>query len=200
VKEIAEALADTNGAWGHVKADARLDRAPSSAVTSEGSRWTSVAMRFACLVLAAGMTIQVHAGSTLAPGKNYAQELVNQTLAKYRDLLVVAMHVRPPGASENVIIASNIGRIGKRADAEDRQVITTGENLAKVNRSGDRFEVELVLRDAAGKAIGAIAIVFSYKAGDDKKALEERAEAIRDELSKQIEGAAALMQPHRVVR
>jgi hypothetical protein len=124
---------------------------------------------------------------------------VNQTLAKYPDLLVVAMHVTPPGASENVIIASNIGRIGKRADAEDRQVITTGENLAKVNQSGDRFEVELVLRDASGKSIGAIAIVFPYTAGDDKKVLEQRAEAIRDDLGRQIAGVAVLVQPHRAV-
>jgi hypothetical protein len=152
-------------------------------------------MRFACLVLAAAVALPLHAGSELAPTRIYAQELVNQTLARHPDLLVVAMHVTPPGASENVIIASNIGRIGKRADAEDLKVITTGQTLAKVNKNGDRFEVELVLQDASRKPIGALAIVFPYKAGDDEKLFEHRADMIRDELGKQIPSVANLVQP-----
>src|SRR5437667_3069397 len=99
-------------------------------------------VRLVCLALAWAIAWPLHADSTLAPERIYAQELVNQTVASHPDLLVVAMHVTPPGDSENVIIASNIGRIGKRADAEDRRVIDTGETLAKVNKYGDRFEVE----------------------------------------------------------
>ena len=72
--------------------------------------------RLAFLMLALAIAWPLHAGSTLAPEKIYAQELVNATMAAHPDLLVVAMHVTPPGASENVIIASNIGRIGKKAD------------------------------------------------------------------------------------
>jgi len=59
-----------------------------------------------------------------------------------------------------VIVASNVGRIGKKADAEDLKVIRAGETLAKVNKNGDRFEVELLLLDASGNPIGALAIVF----------------------------------------
>src|SRR5689334_16575191 len=76
---------------------------------------------------------------TLTPRKIYAQTLVNQIIKEYPDLLVVTMHVTPPNESENVVIASNVGRIGKRADAEDLRVIRTGETLAKVNKNGDRF-------------------------------------------------------------
>lgn len=154
-------------------------------------------LRFAWLVLAAAVTLPLYAGSELAPAKIYAQQLVNQTIATYPDLLVVAMHVKPPGASDNVIIASNIGRIGKKADVEDLRVITTGETLMKVNRNGDRFEVELVLHDASRKPIGALAIVFPYKAGDDKTLFEQRARMIRDELGRQIAGVAVLVQPVR---
>jgi len=147
----------------------------------------TVAMtRIAILFCTAAISLPLYAGSTLAPAKIYAQELVNQTVAKYPDLLVVAMHVTPRHGSENVIIASNIGRIGKKADAEDLKVIKTGETLAKVNKNGDRFEVELVLHDASLKPIGALAIVFPYKSGDDKAQFEKRAETIRDELGRQI--------------
>ena len=156
---------------------------------------TATMMRIAIFFFTAAIALPLHAGSKLAPEKIYAQELVNQTVAKYPDLLVVAMHVTPPKASENVIIASNIGRIGKKADAEDLKVINTGETLAKVNKNGDRFEVELLLHDASQKPIGALAIVFPYKAGDDKPQFEKRAEMIRDELGKQIPQAAKLMEP-----
>src|SRR6266853_1084148 len=122
-------------------------------------------MRIAILFFLAAIALPLHAGSTGAPAKIYAQALVNQTVAKHPDLLVVAMHVTPPKASENVIIASNIGRIGKKAD---------------------RFEVELVLHDASRNPIGALAIVFPYKTGDDKSQFEKRAEMIRDELGRQI--------------
>jgi hypothetical protein len=156
---------------------------------------TAAVMRIAILFCIAAVALPVDAGSTVAPAKIYAQALVNQTVAKYPDLLVVAMHVTPPKASENVIIASNIGRIGKKADAEDLKVITTGETLAKVNKNGDRFEVELVLHDASRNPIGALVIVFPYKAGDDKPQFEKRAEMIRDELGRQIPQAAKLMEP-----
>jgi len=152
-------------------------------------------MRIAILFFSAAIASSLHAGSTGAPAKIYAQTLVNQTVAKYPDLLVVAMHVTPPKASENVIIASNIGRIGKKADAEDLKVIKTGETLAKVNKNGDRFEVELVLHDASRNPIGTLAIVFPYKTGDDKSQFEKRAEMIRDELGRQIPQAAKLMEP-----
>ena len=155
---------------------------------------TTTMMRIAILFCTAAVALPVDAGSTLAPAKIYAQALVNQVVAKYPDLLVVAMHVTPPKGSENVIIASNIGRIGKKADAEDLKVISTGETLAKVNKNGDRFEVELVLHDASQNPIGALAIVFPYKAGDDKSQFEKRAEMIRDELGRQIPQTAKLME------
>jgi hypothetical protein len=152
-------------------------------------------MRIAFLLFATAVACPLHAGETTAPERIYAQELVNQTVKKYPDLLVVAMHVTPPSESENVIIASNIARIGKRADAEDLQVIRTGETIAKVNKNGDRFEVELSLLDASGKPIGALAIVFPYKAGDDPSVFKTRAEKIRDELAGRIPQLSKLMEP-----
>jgi hypothetical protein len=152
-------------------------------------------MRRAFLLLAVSVPWPIHAAYTLTPQNIYAQALVDRIVAKYPEMRVVAMHVTPPGESQNVIIASNIGRIGKLADAEDLHVIATGETLAKVNRYGDRFEVELVLHDASGHPIGALALVFPYQAGDDPSLFKKRAESIRDELAAQISSLAKLMEP-----
>src|SRR2546421_2163298 len=98
------------------------------------------------------------------PVKIYAQELVDQVVAKHPDLLVVVMHVTPPQATGNAIIASNIGRIGKPGDEDDLRVIETGKPNLEVAHGGNRYEVELVLRDVAGETIGALGLVWPYKA------------------------------------
>ena len=124
-------------------------------------------------------------------GKIFAQKLVDETAAQHPELLVLVMHVTPPNSSDNVIIASNIGRIGKKADEDDLRVIHTGKTNLEVNKAGDRFEVELVLQDASGKTIGALGTVFPYKAGDNKADFQKKAEKIRGELRKQIPTAAS---------
>src|ERR1700687_5091952 len=109
--------------------------------------------------------------------KIYAQKLLDETLSKHKDVVIMAMHVTPPGKTDNVVIASNIGRIGKKADEDDLRVIQTGKPNLEVNKAGDRFEVELLLQDLSHRTVGALGLVFPYKAGDDKLALQRKAEA-----------------------
>ena len=106
---------------------------------------------------------------TAAP--NYAQHLVDETLAAHPDIAIMALHVTPPKQTDNIIIASNIGRIGKKADSDDMGVVNTGKPAMAVNAEGDHFEVELPLQDVTHDTVGAVSIVYPYKAGDDKAAL-----------------------------
>jgi RNase H-fold protein (predicted Holliday junction resolvase) len=129
------------------------------------------------------------------PAKTYAQKLVEDTLAKHPDVATLALHVTPPNSADNVIIASNFGRVGKKADADDLKVIQTGKPTMELNRSGDRLSVELPLHDVGGNTIGAIAVAFPYQAGDDKTKLQRQAERIRDEVSKRITYVANLLEP-----
>ncbi len=155
-------------------------------------------MRSACrrtssaLVLLAGVALS---SGAQVPTGIYAQQLVEEALARNPGLLVAAMHVTPPKSKENVIIASNIGRLGKAADADDLRVIESGKPHLEVNAAGNRFEAELVLRDVVGDAAGAIGLVFPYRPGDDKVALERRATRIRDEMARRILNVANLMDP-----
>ena len=125
----------------------------------------------------------------------YAQKLVDNTLAKHKEVIIMAFHVTPPNQTENVIIASNIGRIGKKADEDDMRVINTGQSNLEVNKAGNHFEDELPLLDASGNRIGAVGIVFNYKEGDDKQKLAKYAEHVRDEMSKQIPSKEKLFEP-----
>ena len=74
-------------------------------------------------------------------------------------------------------------------------VIRTEKPLMEVNEAGNRFEVEIVLRDKAGQNIGAVSLVFAYQPGTDREALRRAGEKIRDEIRGQIPSLTALFQP-----
>ncbi len=122
----------------------------------------------------------------------YAQRLVDQALDADPAVLVLALHVTPPGSKTNIILASNIGRIGKVADSDDMSVVDTGKPDVAVNAEGNRFEAELALTDAGGARIGAVSVVYAYKKGDDKQALQRKAQAVADALAREIPDVAAL--------
>ena len=130
------------------------------------------------------------------PLKIYAQELVDRTVAANPDLLIIVMHVTPPKSRENVIIASNIGRIGKPGDEDDLRVIETGKANLEVAANGERFEVELPMRDVNGATIGALGLVWPYRAGQDQAPFAAKAERIRDGLAKRTLNVANLMEPY----
>jgi hypothetical protein len=151
----------------------------------------------AALILAAAFAASVaHAAEPvkrphLADG--YGQHLLNQALAENPGVIIMMMHVTPPASKDNVVIASNIGRYGKVADPDDMEVITTGKSRLEINPKGDHFEVEEVLKDVSGDTIGALGVVWNYKAGDDQQAHRVQAEAIRDKLARRILHAGNLV-------
>lgn len=124
----------------------------------------------------------------------YAQKLLQETLAKHPEVIIMAFHVTPPKGATNVIIASNIGRIGKIADDDDMRVVRTEKSNLEVNETGDHFEDECVLRDKGGHNIGAVGIVFNYKKGDNQQERAATAEKIRDEMSQSIPDRGSLFE------
>ncbi|MDB5043059.1 MAG: TonB-dependent siderophore receptor [Candidatus Eremiobacteraeota bacterium] len=154
---------------------------------------SNYALSGALLLLAAAPAAPANAQ---IPTKIYAQQLVDETVAKNPELLVVVMHVTPPKSAESVIVASNIGGIGKKTDADDLRVIQTNVPKRKLADGGTRFEVELPLSDTSGTTVGALDLVFPYAAGGDQTALQRKAERIRDGLSRRILNEANLMDPY----
>ena len=118
-----------------------------------------------------------------------AQKLVDEALARHPEILLIAIHAAPPG-HQNLIVASNFGRIGKIGDEDDMRCVHTGKSNLEVN--GPHFEDELILQDKSGKTIGALGVVFNYKPGDDKMALQKIAEQTRDEMKSQIPSLSKL--------
>ncbi|SRR5579871_263227 len=130
-----------------------------------------------------------------APSGTYAQQLADAILDEHPEIEILAIHATPPGTDYNIIAASNIGRIGKKADNDDMRCVFTGKPNLEVNSTGKRFESEMQLHDRAGHVVGAVGIVVAYRSGDDKNALHAHAEAIRREMERKIADAGSLFQP-----
>jgi hypothetical protein len=148
-----------------------------------------IAAGLAFLALAGVLAVASQEGK-----KIFAQKLLDETLATHKEVVIMAMHVTPPGKTDNVIIASNIGRIGKKADEDDMRVIDTGKPNLEVNKKGDHYELELVLQDQSGKTIGAVGIVFMNEKGKEQEFLK-KATTIRDEMKAQTPTIAKLFEP-----
>ncbi len=132
-----------------------------------------------------------------ADNKIYAQQLVNELMAKYPELVVVGLHLTAPGAKAETMIATNLDRVGKLDDDDDIAVAQEHKTVLAPNMTDPhKFEVQVPLKDAAGHFIGGAAgFVFRYNSGDDEVQLHIKALAIRDELAKKTLSPAALLMP-----
>ena len=145
-------------------------------------------------ILEARTLVETHPFSPLATTKTHAQKLIDETMAKHPELNVLAMHVTPPKASDNIIIASSFGRIGKKADDDDAKVIATGQARAGVYSNGKRYGVELPLLDTNGTTVGALSVGWPYHQGDDEKVFMAKAAKVRDELRQRIPSIEKLVE------
>lgn len=123
----------------------------------------------------------------------YAQTLVNETMARNPGLVVIGMHAAKPGTKDEMMIATNLDRVGKKDDDDDIAVATERKMILAPNLTDpSRFEVQVPMKDATGKVIGSFGFVFKYKEGDDPVRLLVRALTIRDELAERIPQIDAL--------
>lgn len=143
--------------------------------------------------IAADISRHVYAASGLAEADPFvagavrsvkAQQLIERELKREPSLVTIAFHVALPGR-DNQIVASNFGRIGKPADADDRRVIATSTVLQEVTNEGKRFAVELPLRDHSGRTIGALSTSFMGTPGGQQAAYKS-AQRVQQDLARSI--------------
>ena len=135
-----------------------------------------------------------------AKPNNYAQRLVDEQVAKHPEVVIMAIHAKSPSDAAYPIIAwfgptGGKVRVGKKADEDDMRVITKGTENLEVNEKGDHFEVELPLQDMNKQTVGALAVVYNYKKGDNKAEFKKKAEQIRDDMRPKISSADKLNEP-----
>lgn len=131
----------------------------------------------------------------------YAQFLIDDTLAKFPEVEVLALHARTPKTSGGYpIVASNIGRYGKPAEAGDLAVVESGKPHGAVDPRGARYEWKVPVADTTGTTIGVLAVVFPYTTRTDPASLQQQAERIAANIGGRISPANGLDAPYPATR
>ena len=127
----------------------------------------------------------------------YAQKLVEELLAAHPELVVIGLHAVAPGDTEERMFATNLDRIGKLDDDDDKAAAVDHKIVLAPNpKDPHRFEVQIWLKDASGHMLNAGAgLVFKYNEGDDLVQLLAKAVGIRDELASKTPSFEALFAP-----
>ena len=161
--------------------------------------------RLVCAALI-GSSVAFAPMSTLAadpPKKNwtapaykiYGQKLVDEQMAKHKDLLSVTLHGAPPGQKDvyTMFAGSFPERIGNPDDPDDIDVIKKGITILdprwkRVNDKDKKFVVLMPMKDKAGENIGLV--VYAFKNPPKPSGMEahylKESEKLRDELGKKI--------------
>src|SRR5260370_32778477 len=125
--------------------------------------------RLSILSFALAAALPLYAQSTdaaAAKPNTYAQKLVDKELAKHAEIVILVFHVISKDGSDYPIIASNIGRYGKKADEDDLRTIHTGKPNLEVNAAGNHVEGGEALHDGSKKTIRALARDYHCQKGD----------------------------------
>jgi len=125
----------------------------------------------------------------------FAQALVRQIMAAHPTLLTAGLHCVPPGGEVQKIVASTLNVIGKPSDPEDAEVGTQGFTHLSPNLKIPKLGVMLPLHDRSGKIIGALALAFKYREGEDQVKFLAEATAIRDRVAHEIPALDDLFGP-----
>ena len=117
----------------------------------------------------------------------WALELELATLSAHPDLRKMGLHAVPPGGKDSVIIANaNTSRIGIKSSEGDLAAVKDGKAYCARKEDGSFYNLKLPLHDAAGRRIGILVMELPFTSAVSEAEAVRKAEAIRDELARQI--------------
>ena len=136
--------------------------------------------------------------------KMYGQVLVDEQMAKHKELLSVTLHGTPPGEKDiyTMFAGSFPERIGNPDDADDIDVIKKGITILdprwkRVNDKDKKFVVLLPMKDVKGENVGLV--VYAFKNPPKPEGMEEHylkeSMKLRHELAKKIASYNGLFDP-----
>ena len=130
-----------------------------------------------------------------ATTRSRAQTLIDDTFRRHPEVTVLALRLKVPPKSELVVVGSTFGRHGKPADNDDLKVLDAPAPIPGLYSNNKRFGVDLPVKDAKGVAIGTMNVGYAYSGSEDKKTLEAKAVALREEIQTRL---AAIQAPEEI--
>lgn len=137
------------------------------------------------------------------PREVFGQQLVDEVMAAYPQLVRISFHVQPPGAPvENSYVVAgkdltyvHLPMIGSPTGPEDFPRLTSGTPLFFFFKKQNFYKGMLPLEDAAGQQIGVLLLGCKYASAKDEPSYQQLMTHIRDELMTRIPTRASLFAP-----
>jgi hypothetical protein len=124
---------------------------------------------------------------------HYGQYLVDAEMSAHPELQKMGIHVIAPGDQDESIVACSIpSKIGKKSSAADLEEEKSGKTFVKDVAERKFYDLALNLADAQKRPIGAVVMEIRYGGAASSEDAGRKAEAIRDEMQKQIASLGAL--------
>lgn len=145
------------------------------------------------LLALTGWTLITGKTASKEPEKIFAQQLVEQALAKHPELSAVEMATTPLHQQCVTIAATEAKDLGEKCDDDEFTAMRTQKPLVEKEEEG--FDITVPLHDATGKLIGTVGMDFKAGPGQQQSKLVELAQEVVRELEARISSQAKLFEP-----
>ncbi len=152
-------------------------------------------LRAACTML---MLAGALSATARGADRNFAQHLVEATLAKHPELAGVELSSTPPGTSQCQTVASTDPHdLGDKCDNDEFTAIKTGKPFAEseVENGQHVWDITSPRHDSSGKFVGTVGMDVKPQPGQTKPVVLRLTGAIVHEMEQQIPSKAALFAP-----
>ena len=121
---------------------------------------------------------------------SFAQQLVNRTLAAHPETDEIGIAAQAARGC-TVIASTDTSDVGEACEEDDAAPIQTGK--ASVGTEDGEFDVAVPLHDRSGHLVAAVSTRFKKASGQTHASVANQANAIAEEMAKQIPSKAALL-------
>jgi hypothetical protein len=119
----------------------------------------------ALLILIGGITV-----AATAEGKNFAQQLVGEAMAKHPQVAGVELSTTPPGKTCVTIASTEAKDLGEKCDNDEFTAMKTDKPFVEKEKEGGKevYDITMPLHDASGKLIGTVGLDFKPEPGQQQ--------------------------------
>jgi hypothetical protein len=132
-----------------------------------------------------------------ASGKIFAQQLVEEAMARSPQVSGVELSSTPPGKKCVTIASTEAGDVGEKCDSDEFTAMKTNKPFVEKEKEGgkDVYDITMPLHDASGKLIGTIGLDFKPELGQQEAQAVQIAGQIVHGMEVRIPTKAMLFEP-----
>ena len=143
------------------------------------------------LILMGGISI-----AAAAVGKSFAQQIVEDALAKHPQVAAVELSSTPPGKVCITIASTEAGGVGEKCDNDEFTAMKTNKPFVEKETEAGKevYDITMPLHDASGKVIGTVGLDFKPEPDQQESQVVQLAEKLVHEMEVQIPAKARLFE------